>query len=270
VITEAGFGADMGAEKFFNIKCRAGALAPALGVLVASVRALKYHGLGRVVKAGQTLPEELSRPNPSLVELGAPNLARHIGVLQTHGVPAVVAVNRFPQDSDDELAAACDLARSAGAVDAVVADGFARGGAGMAALADCVVQHADAGTAAFRPLYRVEASLAEKIEAIVTRVYGGDGVEYDAAAQAALDRLEGTAEARQPVCMAKTQYSLSADAKALGAPTGFTIPVRELRESTGAGFVVARCGNIFTMPGLPAQPRATEVDVGDDGEVVGI
>jgi formate--tetrahydrofolate ligase len=270
VVTEAGFGADMGAEKFFNIKCRAAGYAPALAVLVASVRALKFHALGRPVKAGGALPADLERPDPGLVERGAANLARQIGVVRTHGIPVVVALNRMPTDSVDELRAAAAAARGAGALDAVVSEGFARGGAGTAALADAVVAHADAGTARFRPLYPDDAPLPDKIAAICTRVYGAEGVDFDPAAAATLAALADTPLARMPVCMAKTQYSLSADPTRLGAPTGFRVPVRDVRPAPGAGFVVARCGDIATMPGLPARPRGLEIDVDDAEAIVGI
>jgi formate--tetrahydrofolate ligase len=269
VITEAGFGADMGAEKFFNIKCRAAGFQPALAVMVATCRALRFHGRGEPVKAGHPLPDELQRPNPAWVEAGCANLARQIANVQTHGVPVVVAINRFPDDDPAELAAVQAAALAAGAKAVVESTGFAEGGAGTVALADAVAEHATDGSG-FAPLYSLEESLDAKIDAIARRVYGASGVSYEPAAQAVLDRLAGSPTGQLPVCMAKTQYSLSHDATALNAAKGFTLPIKELRESDGAGFVVARCGNIFTMPGLPANPRALDVRPGANGEILGI
>jgi formate--tetrahydrofolate ligase len=269
VITEAGFGADMGAEKFFNIKCRAAGFKPAVAVMVATCRALRFHGRGEPVKAGAPLPDELQRPNAAWVEIGCANLTRQIANVQTHGVPVVVAINRFPDDAPEELAAIEVAAMAAGAKAVVQSTGFADGGAGTTALADAVAEHATDGSG-FAPLYALEDSLDAKIAAIATKVYGAAGVEYEPDAQAVLDRLAGTPMAKQPICMAKTQYSLSHDATALNAAEGFTLPIKELRESDGAGFVVARCGNIFTMPGLPSQPKALDVRLDADGTILGI
>jgi len=269
VITEAGFGADMGAEKFFNIKCRQAGFRPAIAVMVATCRALRFHGRGEPVKAGAPLPDELQRPNVAWVEAGCANLARQIANVQTHGVPVVVAINRFPDDAPGELEAVRAAAQAAGAKAVVESTGFAEGGAGTTTLADAVAEHAGDG-AGFAPLYSLDDPIDVKIRTIATRVYGAADVVFDPEPQAVLNRLSGTPTAKQPICMAKTQYSLSHDATALNAAEGFTLPIKELRESDGAGFVVARCGNMFTMPGLPANPRALDIRVGPNGEIEGI
>ncbi|MCI0342828.1 MAG: formate--tetrahydrofolate ligase [Planctomycetales bacterium] len=269
VVTEAGFGADMGAEKFFNVKCRAAGLRPAAAVVVATVRALKAHGLGAPLRSGAKLPGALDRPDPALVERGAPNLAKQVENVLLHGVPVVASVNRFPGDTEDEVRAALAAARAAGAAEAVVSEAFARGGEGARDLADAVVAVAGRGPG-YHPLYPLEAPLREKIAAVATRVYGASGVEFSPGARASLEALEGGPTARLPVCMAKTQFSLSHDPKLPGRPSGFALPVAALRPAYGAGFVVALCGEISTMPGMPGEPRARHVDVTDEGEIVGL
>ena len=269
VVTEAGFGADMGAEKFFNIKCRGGGLVPRAAVVVASVRACKFHGHGKGLKAGARLPVALARPDPALAARGAANLAAQIGIVRLHGVPVLVAINRFPDDTDAEIAAVAEAARAAGAADAIVSTPFADGGAGAAALAARVVALARTPPG-FHPLYPLDLPPAEKIRAIATRVYGAADVAFAPAAAEALARAAASPAARWPGCMAKTQYSLSHDPARLGRPTGFTLPVVAVHESAGAGFLVATCGEISTMPGLPATPKALGIDVDAEGRVRGI
>ncbi len=275
VVTEAGFGADMGAEKFFNVKCPAAGLRPAAAVVVATVRALKAHGLGVPLRSGAKLHDALTRPDAALVERGAPNLAKQVENVLLHGVPVVAAVNRFPTDTEDEVRAALAAARAAGAAEAVVSEAFLRGGEGARELADAVVAVAGRGPG-YRPLYLPEAPLREKIATVATRVYGAARVDYSPAAREALESIEADGAdgrgpaARFPPCMAKTQFSLSHDPRLPGRPSGFALPVVALRPAYGAGFVVALCGEISTMPGMPGDPRARQVDVTEEGEIVGL
>ena len=268
LITEAGFGADMGAERFFNIKCRVSGQAPDAAVLVATVRALKAHsGKFRIV-AGKPLPEDLLAENPDDVHAGAENLRKQIENIRMHGVSPVVAINAFPTDHPSEHAAIREVAEAMGARVAVSTH-FSDGGAGATDLAEAVAEAA-AEPSEFRPLYPLSASLREKIEIIATRVYGADAVSYTPAARKQLDNYERNGFGDLPICVAKTHLSISSDPKLLGAPSGWTLPVREVRASVGAGFVYPVCGDMRTMPGLGASPAATRIDLGPDGEIVGL
>jgi len=270
VCTEAGFGADMGAEKFFDIKCRASGLAPDAAVVVATVRALKMHGgVGKIV-AGKPLDPALTEENVEAVRTGAANLAKQIENVRLFGVPAVVAINSFPTDTDAEVEAIRQVALDAGARAAVVATHFADGGAGAAELATAVWDAASSGEASFRLLYPDEAPLGEKIHTIATRVYGADGIEFTPAAKKALKLYEELGMGRLPVCMAKTQYSLSHDANLKGRPGAFTVPIRDIRLSAGAGFVTPLVGEMRTMPGLPSRPGGENIDIDAEGNIVGL
>jgi formate--tetrahydrofolate ligase len=270
VCTEAGFGADMGAEKFFDIKCRASGLVPDAAVVVATVRALKMHGgVGRIV-AGKPLDPSLLEENPDAVRRGAANLAKQIENVTMFGVSAVVAINAFPTDTPAEVAAIREVSLAAGARDAVVATHFSDGGAGAAALAEAVWAAADEDGSAFRLLYPDDMPLAEKVDTIARQVYGADGVEFLPAAAKSLRQFEDLGYGHLPICMAKTQYSLSHDAALKGRPTGFTVPIREVRLSAGAGFITPICGEMRTMPGLPSRPGGEKIDIDADGNVVGL
>ena len=261
VVTEAGFGADLGAEKFFDIKCRAAGLSPAAAVVVATVRALKMHG--GVAKA------DLGIPDAAAVRRGAANLRRHVDNVRTFGVPVVVAVNHFTADTDAELAevfACCDDL----GVGAHLCRHWAEGGAGAVDLAEAVAALADGGTARFAPLYPDAMPLADKIDTVAREIYRADGVALAPVAARKLARFEAAGHGHLPVCMAKTPYSFSSDPAALGAPSGFTLPVRDVRLSAGAGFVVALCGDIVTMPGLPRRPAAETIHVDADGVIQGL
>ena len=260
VVTEAGFGADLGAEKFLDIKCRQSGLRPDAVVLVCTVRALKMHG--GVDQA------DLAEPDPSAVRAGAPNLARHIANLQRYGLTPVVAVNRFATDTDEEMAAVEAVAESHGAT-AVAATHFADGGAGAADLARAVLDRLEE-PAKVELLYPDDIGLVEKIETVATRIYGARGVEIEPAAARQLEEFEAQGYGNLPVCIAKTQYSFSADPKALGAPDDHVLPVREVRLSAGAGFVVVITGAIMTMPGLPRRPAALDIGVDERGRVAGL
>ncbi len=260
VVTEAGFGADLGAEKFLDIKCRQTGLAPAAVVVVATVRALKMHGGVGLSDVGQE--------NMAAVTAGCANLLRHVENCQKFGLPVVVAVNRFVSDTAAEMGAVVAACEAAG-VAAVPCSHWAEGGAGALALADAVMQAAD-GKAAFRPLYQDEMPLAEKIRCVAREIYRADDVTFDAAAVAQLKKFEATGFGGLPVCMAKTQYSFSTDPARKGAPGGFTVNVREARLSAGAGFVVALCGDILTMPGLPRRPAAEHIFLTPEGEIGGL
>ncbi len=261
VITEAGFGADLGAEKFFDIKCRVAGLSPVATVLVATVRALKYNG--GVPKA------ELAAENLDALKKGLCNLEKHIENLRQFGIGVVVAINRFHTDSDAELALIEECCKNAGASFAL-SEVFAKGGDGGIELAEKLVEMIETQEADFHPIYEDELSLADKIRTVVTKIYGGSGVTFSAEAEKELGWLEANGYGKLPVCMAKTQYSLSDNAKLLGRPEGFTLHVREVRLFAGAGFVAVYCGNIMTMPGLPAHPAAVDIDVENDGTIVGL
>jgi formate--tetrahydrofolate ligase len=268
VITEAGFGADMGAERFFNIKCRTSGQYPDAAVVVATVRGLKAHSGNYKIIAGRPLPPELGAENPGDVEAGAANLRKQIDNIRLHGVTPVVAVNAFPTDHPSEYRVIREAAADAGARFAV-SNHFAKGGQGAVELAEAIAEAA-AHPGEFRFLYPDDASLREKIETIATRVYGAAGVEYSAQAGRELDTYERAGFGRLPVCMAKTQLSLSSDPSLKGAPTGWTLPVREVRAAAGAGFIYPICGDMRTMPGLGKDPAAAHIDIDGDGNTVGL
>ncbi|MBU6367413.1 MAG: formate--tetrahydrofolate ligase [Gemmatimonadetes bacterium] len=261
VVTEAGFGSDLGAEKFFNIKCRLGGLTPAAAVLVATVRSLKMHG-------GVPLAA-LDREDLGALERGLPHLAHHVANVRQHGVPVVVAINRRASDTDAEVARIADACAALG-VTAVPATVFAEGGAGGEGLAQAVLGLLEGPPGDFRHLYEVSRPIAEKAETIARRVYGADGVDFTPAAARQVAWLEANGLGDTPVCMAKTQYSFTDDPKRLGVPTGFRLTVTEVTGAAGAGFVVARCGEIMTMPGLAATPAAARMRMAADGTVEGL
>ena len=261
VITEAGFGADLGAEKFFDIKCRKAGLTPSAVVLVSTVKAIKYNG--GVAKA------DLAHENLEALKKGIVNLEKHIENLQKYGVPIVVTLNKFITDSEAELAYIKEFCESRGC-EFALAEVWEKGGQGGVDLANKVLETIEKKENNFNVLYPDELSLKEKIEKIATEIYGADGVTYSAAANKALAKIEGMGMGNLPVCMAKNQYSLSDDAKKLGRPTGFTVNIREVYVSAGAGFVVAITGTIMTMPGLPKVPAAEAIDVDENGNIVGL
>ena len=261
VITEAGFGADLGAEKFFDIKCRMTGLKPDAVVLVATVRALKYNG--GVAKA------DLGEENLEALEKGIVNLEKHIENLQLYGVPVVVTLNRFVSDTDAELAFVREFCEKRGC-DFALANVWEKGGEGGIELANAVLNTLETKESHFKVLYEDNLSIKEKIETIAKKIYGADGVTYSAEADRAIAKIEEMGFANMPVCMAKNQYSLSDDAKKLGRPTGFTVNIREVYVSAGAGFVVAITGAIMTMPGLPKVPAAERIYVDDEGVTHGL
>lgn len=261
VVTEAGFGADLGAEKFFNIKCRQAGLTPAAAVLVATVRALKMHGGVSLKDAGAV--------SYGALEKGLANLGRHIENLKLFGVPVVVAVNRFTSDTSSELAAVEAYCKELG-VPVSICTHWAEGGRGAEDLARQVVQTIETTPADFKLLYRDEAPLFEKIETIAKKIYRADRVEATDNVRGALQRMEEAGFGRLPVCMAKTQYSFSTDPKLIGAPEGHVVQLREVRLSAGAGFIVGICGDIMTMPGLPRRPAAEDIFLNTEGEIEGL
>ena len=268
LVTEAGFGADMGAERFFNIKCRTSGLRPDAAVVVATVRALKAHSGKYKIVAGRPLPDELLAENPDDVAAGAANLRKQIENIRLHGVSPVVAINSFPTDHASEHQVIRDIAAEQGARSALCTH-FADGGRGAVELAEAVAEAADE-PANFAVLYPDSASLREKIAIVATKVYGADGVEYSAQAAAQLDTYERAGFGNLPVCIAKTHLSISSDPSLKGAPTGWTLPVREVRASVGAGFVYPICGEVRTMPGLSKNPAAARIDLDEDGQVMGL
>ena len=261
VVTEAGFGSDLGAEKFFDIKCRVAGLRPEAAVLVATIRALKLNGGARKTALGT---EDLGA-----LERGLPNLEKHIDNVRQFGVPLVVAVNRFTSDSDRELQMVTDCARRAGARVALN-EVWERGGAGGEEVAREVFEILEEGGASYAPLYDVKLPIREKIDTIVRCVYGGEGADFSAKAERTIDYLQAIGMGETPVCMAKTQYSLTDDPTRLGRPSGFRITVNEVYPSAGAGFVVAQAGDIMTMPGLPKEPAAERMAIHPDGSIVGL
>ena len=261
VVTEAGFGSDLGAEKFFDIKCRVGGLNPEAAVLVATVRSLKMQG-GADKRA-------LGKEDLPALERGLPHLAHHIRNVRQFGVPVVVAINRFMADTEAELTRVNDYAATLG-VTVVLCEVWAKGGAGGETLAREVMALLDARTARFTPIYDTTQPVREKIETIVKKVYGGDGVDYAPAASRAIDYLEAVGLQHTPVCIAKTQYSLTDDPARLGTPTGFRLTINEVYGCAGAGFIVAKAGDIMTMPGLPKVPAAEGMAVKPSGEIVGL
>jgi len=261
VVTEAGFGADLGAEKFFDIKCRKAGLKPDAVVLVATIRALKYNG--GVPK------EELSEENIPALKAGIVNLEKHIENLQKYGVPVVVTLNSFITDTEAETAYVEQFCREHDC-EFALAEVWEKGGEGGVALANKVLETIEKKESRFKPLYEDDLSLKEKIETVAKEIYGADGVTYSAAAERELKRITELGMGQFPVCMAKTQYSLSDDPGKLGRPSGFTVNVREVYVSAGAGFVVAINGAIMTMPGLPKKPAAYGIDVDDSGVITGL
>jgi formate--tetrahydrofolate ligase len=270
VITEAGFGADMGFQKFIDIKCRLSGIRPAAAVIVATIRALKMHGgVGHVV-AGKPLDPALAEENPDAVRAGCANLVQHIEIVHGYGLPAVVAINSFPTDRPSEVDVIKEVALAAGADAAVESDHFNHGGAGAEELATAVWAAASKGAPDFRFLSRDDAGLEERIHRIATRVYGADGVQFYGEAQKQLHEFERLGYGHLPVCMAKTALSLSHDPDLKGRPRGFTVPIRDARLFAGAGFVTAYCGDMLMMPGLPSRPSGEDVDINADGETVGL
>ena len=268
LLTEAGFGADMGAERFFNIKCRYSGLAPDAAVLVATVRGLKAHSGNHKIVPGKPLPEDLLKANPDEVHQGGDNLRKQLENMQVHGCTPVVAINVFPGDHDEDIAAIHEIASECGAR-AAISTHFADGGRGAAELATAIKEAAEEASN-FQVLYPDDASLKDKIHAVATKVYGADGVEYTAAADKQLANYTAQGFDKLPVCIAKQHLSLSHDAKLKGAPTGWTLPVREVRASVGAGFVYPICGDMRTMPGLGTAPAAMQIDIDDNGDIVNL
>lgn len=269
LVTEAGFGADIGAEKFFNVKCRYSGLQPNAAVLVVTVRALKSHSGQFKVVAGKPLPPEMLERNPEAVEIGAANMVKQIENLAAHGVTPVVAINAFTGDHPDEVAVIQRIAVESGALGASVARHFADGGRGATELAEMVVQAAETPNQ-FRFLYDLDQPIKSKIEAIATRIYGADGVNYEPQAERQIRDYETNGFGNLPICMAKTHLSLSHDPTLRNAPKGFTLPIREVRASVGAGFIYPLCGDMRTMPGLPDHPAAENVDIDENGSTVGL
>ena len=270
VVTESGFGADCGMEKFMNIKCRTSGLVPDCVVIVATIRALKMHGGGPKVSAGKPLAPEYTDENIELLAKGLPNLAAHVRSALLFGVPTVVAVNRFSSDTDAEIDLVRRAAIEAGAEDAVMSDHWAEGGAGAVDLARAVIA-ACGKPASFRFLYPLEWDIKKKIETIATRIYGAAGVNYEPAAEAKVDLYTRLGYARLPICMAKTHLSLSHNPAWKGVPTGYRIPVRDIKASVGAGFLYPLCGDMRTMPGLPTRPAFYDVDIDlATGKVTGL
>ena len=260
-ITEAGFGADLGAEKFFDIKCRFADLKPNAAVIVATVKALKYNG--------GVNKKELGTENLEALQKGFANLEKHIENVKKFGVPAVVAINKFPTDTEAELDYILGKCKELG-VEAVLSEVWAKGGEGGEELAKAVVDACENQESNFKPIYDVNSSIVEKIETIAKEVYGADGVDFTKKCQKQIANIEKMGFDKMPICMAKTQYSLSDDPTLLGRPTGFRITVREIKVSKGAGFLVALTGDVMTMPGLPKVPAANKMDILPDGEIVGL
>lgn len=261
VVTEAGFGADLGAEKFFNIKCRAGGISPKAVVIVATVRALKYHG--------GVKKDRLEDPNEAAVQEGLKNLEKHIENIKAFGVPVVVAINKFLADTKEEMQCIIDRCNELN-VDIAYADGWKNGGKGMEELASKVVKAADSYANDFTPTYPLENSLKQKIEAIAERIYGAKNVAYTASANSMLKRAEDLGFAKFPICMAKTQNSFSDNAASYGRPSNFTLNIREVEIAAGAGFIIPITGKMLRMPGLPATPAAEKIDIDKDGNITGL
>ena len=268
VVTEAGFGSDMGAERFFNVKCRVGGLSPDVAVVVVTVRALKAHSGRFEIKAGRALPPELLEESPEDVRAGLANLRKHVEIVRSFGVSPVIAINAFPQDHDSEHAVISELAEELGVRWAVTRH-VAEGGAGAEELSRAVLAACD-DDVDFRFTYPLEASLTEKIEAVATKVYGADGIDVAPAAAKALAEYERLGFGELPVVIAKTHLSISSDPTLLGSPTGWRMPVREVRANVGAGYVYAICGDMRTMPGLSRHPNAERIDISADGVISGL
>ncbi len=269
VVTEAGFGADMGLEKFFNIKCRASGLKPDAVGMVVTLRALKMHGDNVIIKSGAEVPSSLVEPNQEALERGLSNISKHIENVKSFGVPLVVIVNRFPADNDSELEFVAKAARDLGADEAAISEAHGRGAEGAVPVAEALVRACEKGSS-FDFLYPSDASITEKIETIATKIYGADGVDYLPGVKPKIRRFTERGYDKLPICMAKTQYSLSADPKAKGRPTGFRVPIRDIRAAVGAGFLYPLAGEIQTMPGLPTHPAGENMDIDADGGVHGL
>jgi formate--tetrahydrofolate ligase len=261
VVTEAGFGADLGAEKFFDIKCRKAGLKPAAAVIVATVRAMKMNG--------GVKKEDLGKENVEAVKKGCANLGRHIENVRQFGVPAVVAINHFYSDTDAEIQAMKDYVASMGE-EAILCKHWAHGSAGIEELAHKIVELSESGSSQFAPLYPDDMKLFDKINTIVQRIYRGSEAIADKSVRDQLHQWEAAGYGKLPVCMAKTQYSFSTDPNLRGAPTGHVVPVREVRLSAGAGFVVAICGEVMTMPGLPKAPSSEKIFLNEMGQIEGL
>lgn len=269
VVTESGFGSDVGMEKFFDIKCRYSGLIPNVVVLVATIRALKMHGGGPKVVAGRDLDRAYTEENLPLLEAGFANLGKHIQIARQFGVPVVVAINQFKYDTAAEVALVQRLAAETGAYAAVPSNHWARGGEGAIALAEAVVSACEQPSN-FQFLYPLDIPIKQKIETIATRIYGAGRVEYSSEANAQIAAYEKAGFGNLPICMAKTHLSLTHDPSVKGVPTGFTLPIREVRASVGAGFIYPLCGEMRTMPGLPSKPVYMQVDIDESGKVVGL
>jgi methylenetetrahydrofolate dehydrogenase (NADP+)/methenyltetrahydrofolate cyclohydrolase/formyltetrahydrofolate synthetase len=269
VVTESGFGADIGMEKFFNVKCRYSGLIPNAVVLVATIRALKMHGGGPKVVAGRDLDKAYTEENLELLEKGGANLAKNIQIAKLFGIPVVVAINRFKYDTDAEVALVKKIGEAAGAYAAVPSNHWAEGGAGSVELAEAVVDACEQPSD-FKFLYPLDLSIKEKIETIATKVYGADGVDYTPLASQQIASYEKAGFGNLPINMAKTHLSISHDPALKGVPTGFVLPIREVRASVGSGFIYPLCGEMRTMPGLPSKPVFLNVDLDDEGKVVGL
>lgn len=269
VVTESGFGADIGMEKFFNIKCRYSGLIPNVVVLVSTIRALKMHGGGPRVVAGRPLDEAYTEENLELLEKGGVNLAKNIEIAELFGVPVVVAINRFKYDTDAEVKLVQRMAESAGAYAAIPSNHWTEGGAGAVQLGEAVISACDQPTD-FKFLYPLDWPIKKKIETITERVYGADGVDYSPLAEKQIEAYEKAGFGNLPICMAKTHLSLSHDPNLKGVPKGFVVPIREVRASVGAGFIFPLLGEMRTMPGLPSRPVFMDVDLDENGKVVGL
>jgi len=268
LVTEAGFGADIGAEKFFNIKCRASGLTPDAAVVVTTIRAMKAHSGKHKIVAGRPLPPDLLKENPDEVHMGMANLRKQIENIRLHGVSPVVAINAFPDDFPSEHEAVRQIAAELG-VRSAVCTHFGQGGKGATDLAEAVAEAANEPSA-FHFLYPDNASLREKISTLATKVYGADGVDYAPNAAKQIDNYERNGFGDLPICVAKTHLSISSDPTLLGAPTGWRLPVREVRANVGAGFIYPICGEMRTMPGLGTSAAAERIDIDSDGEIVGL
>ncbi len=269
VVTESGFGADMGAEKFMNIKCRYSGLRPDAVVIVATVRALKMHSGRFTVVAGRPLDPDLVKENLEALEEGGVNLVKHIENMKSFGIPVVVAVNRFTYDTDNEIALVRKMAIAAGAEDAVESQVWARGGAGGEDLARAVVAAADKPSD-FKFTYETDAPIKEKIEAVAMKIYGADGVDYSPVAEKKIKMYTELGYTNVPICMAKTHLSISHEPTLKGRPTGFRLPIRDVRAAMGAGFLYPLCGEMRTMPGLPSKPAGNHIDIDENGKVIGL
>jgi formyltetrahydrofolate synthetase len=268
VVTESGFGADLGFEKFIDIKCRVSGMVPSAAMIVGTVRACKLHGTDLPLKPGKPLPAELFQENVEAVERGSANLARMVEIVKRAGIPAVVAINRFPEDTDRELEAVRAAARRAGAAGVEVIEAYAKGGAGAERVARAVLE-ACATPSKMRPFYELDRPIREKIETIARDVYGADGVDYDPRAEEEIERATKWGLGGMAVCMAKTQLSISHDPKLRGSPKGFRIPIQRVRMSAGAGFLYPLLGDVMTMPGLPSEPASVHMDIDDRGNLIG-